>query len=98
MVVGGGRGHTVGLLEPRRVSKTQPQRVEFRRGGRGSFMFSELRRTGTERLGQSRMGPPWGKLRPSSVLPGKGRFLLASGDQGHQKQDGPGRCPSTCRV
>lgn len=98
----GGRGHTVGHLEPRRVSKMLPQKVEFREGG-GSRISGSLNREGqtgteTELCLQSRMGPPWGQPRPSSVLPGKGRFLLASGDWEHHKQSGQGRGPPTCQV
>lgn len=41
----GGRGHTVGHLEPRRVSKMLPQKVEFREGG-GSRIPGSLNREG----------------------------------------------------
>lgn len=79
-----------------------PQKVEFREGG-GSRISGSLNREGqtgteTELCLQSRMGPPWGQPRPSSVLPGKGRFLLASGDWEHHKQSGQGRGPPTCQV
>lgn len=90
----GGRGHTVGHSEPRRASKMQPQRAEFGEGGGGRVSGSLNREgqgtgTGTEselHL-RSRMGPPWGSCRPSSVLPGKGCFLLASRGWGHREQD-----------
>lgn len=74
----------------------QPQRAEFREGGGGRVSGSLNREgqgteTGTEselrlRL-RSRMGPPWGECGPSSVLPGKGCFLLASRGWGHHEQD-----------
>lgn len=98
MVLGGGGTQ----WDTWRISKMLPLKVGFREAaGRrisGSLNREGQTRTETELCLQSRMGPPWGEWRPSSVLPGKGRFLLASEDWGHHKQSGQGRCPPTCQV
>lgn len=50
MVIGG-RGHTAGHLEPRRVSRMQPQRAEFREGSGGRISGSLNREGRGQSLG-----------------------------------------------
>ena len=77
-----------------RCPKCKPQRAEFGDRGGDSFRFSEPRRTrDTGRIAslEAGMGPPQGECKPSSALPGKGHFILTSGDRGiRNRTDGKG--------
>ena len=80
-----------------RCPKCKPQRAEFGDRSGDSFRFSELKRTrdtGRTASLEAGMGPPQGECKPSSALPGKGHFILTSGDRGiRNRTDGKGRGP-----